>query len=657
MAKIALAKPNFKLPKIAMLIAVTVILILSIGLRMLPLGNVITDNTVQLKGADAYYFVRQAQNMNAGGLGETDPMLCYPAGFEYDKGAALYPVLLSIAGKVMPLEMATAIMSPLLALVFLVFVYLLLKELLPENDWAVLTGLAVAGMTGIQFISRSYFGFGDRHVLEIALFTAGLWALIKAWNSGLKKYGIITGIIFLLYSYSWSQASLILAILTGGILLTYVFKKELPKNFTLNNALALGIPALHGLIFQDVQTLGISVAAVLVIFFADFITKKLKLWWQKLLAVLGFLAIGVAIVYFVFPALREQLIYVIGGFLGLTTNGPIVSEAQPMFTIYNNLTFPPNAVTIQVVIFAFALLGNWSLIQHKQYLLAFLSIVLALVSLQRIRTEYYFVLAAAYGVAYLVTETKKFAYIILALVLFFFYTYATAWYGDLQNNVSSLAFTSSDYKMAAWMKENLPDSGIKSAGVYTLEEKPNYGVMNDWQIGYLYSYLANKPMVAEPNFCNANVTVDFLLQTDENVAYAMAKAQGVKYVLVKSMDVNKYFYYLAQLGRQGEFASVYGTVDKTKYLFIDPLFYQRLGTRMYNFNGDAYTPSSLFTISADKQLKEFTSYETASATNPKTYYSIETSKSPIPLEKLQHFKLIQSFTDDNGGVKLFEVVD
>lgn len=649
---------DFRIPKVAMIIATVLIFVLSIGIRLLPLGNVITDNTVQLKGADAYYFVRQAQNIQNGGLPEVDPLLCYQDGISYDQGSSFYSVLLALFGSIFPIEFVTAAITPLLALAFLVIIYFLIKELLPDNDWALLTGLAVAGLSGIQFISRSYFGFGDRHALEVLLFSLGLFALIKAWRSSQLKWGVIAGISFFLYNYSWSQASMLIAILTGGVLLKYVFDEKLSKNFTLNNIIVFGFPLLHGLIFQNAQVVAISFAAVVMFMFSNYINKK----FAKRLVRGGFillaLLISTAFVYFALPALWGQILIVLNGYLNLNNGGPIVSEAQPMFVIYNNIKiFPPNAVTMQIVIFAFSILGFWALMKSKHYALVFTGVVLAILSLMRIRTEYYFIIFSAIGAAFLVTETKKFAKMLLFFVLIFVVVYSFAWVSDLRNNVSSLAFTSSDYKMANWMKENLPDSGVPLAGNYSEGQKAEYGVLNDWQLGYLYSYIANKPLLSHPNFCNSTLPIDFFLMTDENEAYQYAKSLGIKYVLVKEMDLNKYFYYLAQLDRQSEYGMVTGTLDKVKYVFINPLYYQRMVTRMYTFDGLAYEPKSIITIDESKTLNEFFSYEEAAATNPNAYYSIEPEMSPLPLEELKHFKLIQSFTDENGGVKLFEVID
>lgn len=104
------------------------ILVIAVGFRFLSYNSVITDNTVNLKGADAYFFTREAQLIRTNGsIPSTDSLICYPDGFKYDQSAGLYPVTLAFMGNFMPLEFATAISSPLFAgLLFLVVFFLLI---------------------------------------------------------------------------------------------------------------------------------------------------------------------------------------------------------------------------------------------------------------------------------------------------------------------------------------------------------------------------------------------------------------------------------------------------------------------------------------------------------------------------------------------------
>jgi hypothetical protein len=102
--------------------------------------------------------------------------------------------------------------------------------------------------------------------------------------------------------------------------------------------------------------------------------------------------------------------------------------------------------------------------------------------------------------------------------------------------------------------------------------------------------------------------------------------------------------------------AVQGTVDNEKKIFINQKYFSSMFARLYNFDGEAYTPAKVYTITANKELLEFDTYESAKATGAFDFFSTDLYKSPVPLAKLNHFKLIHSEQDSKGGVKLFEIV-
>ena len=108
-----------------------------------------------------------------------------------------------------------------------------------------------------------------------------------------------------------------------------------------------------------------------------------------------------------------------------------------------------------------------------------------------------------------------------------------------------------------------------------------------------------------------------------------------------------------------------------------PSFYNSTVVRLYNFNGQAVAPSENATIvisyrkQADRQgmwYKEITSsssfptYEEARdfvASHPSENYRIvgvDPFKSPVPLEKLEHYQLVYS-TQSQTPVKVFEYTE
>jgi asparagine N-glycosylation enzyme membrane subunit Stt3 len=651
----------FKLSRRIFLIVVLVILLAGVGLRFLTYKNVVTGSMVQLKGADAYYFVRQAQDIRSGGLPARDPLVCYPDGFDYDRSAALYPYLLAGMGNFMPLELATAISSPLLALLTMVVVLFLLKELFPENDYAVIGGLAVMALTGIQYISRSYFGFGDRHALEVFLLALGLLGLLKAWHVTGRKLWIWTAaaaVSFAAYNYAWSQSSMILMIIAGGIALTYLVAKNLPKNFTKINMIVFAAQLLPALLFANTQLLGITLTALVLFLIMHLLRARIPKTGARLLWAGGALVLLLASVYLFGRPFWDRIWYVINGFLGNNSAGPLVSEAQPMFAIYSSLSLlPPDAVTMQVALFVLAIIGLFFSWKRKQYLIFVLGLMLALLSIMRIRTEYYFVIFAGIGVAYLIENTRQMFWIVSGLAASFLLLYSSAWSQDLANQNSSLAFSNADYTMAVWMKQNLPDTGVALSGSYTDNVQPAYGILADWQLGYLYTYIGNKPFYAEPNFCHYLDPVKFFMMTDEAEAWSYLKANNLRYVLIKPVTLSKYYYYLTQLDQTDQFGSATGTVNNQQETFTDQKYYQRIFAKLFNFNAQGYVPDQIYTINSQKQLSTFTNFSDALKTGAGTYYSTDLNKSPIPVEPSKYFKLVHTESDNQGGVKLFEIVD
>jgi hypothetical protein len=123
------------------------------------------------------------------------------------------------------------------------------------------------------------------------------------------------------------------------------------------------------------------------------------------------------------------------------------------------------------------------------------------------------------------------------------------------------------------------------------------------------------------------------------------------------MDVNKYYYNLTQLKLENQLVAMNGTVNGANQLFVNQNYFQSMGTRLYNFNGEAFTPTKVYTIPDNKTLSEFPTFADAKASGAKDFFSIDTNSSPVPLEVLKHFRQIHSESDTRGGVKLFEVVD
>jgi len=642
---------NFKIKPILFWGIAILIILVGFSFRFLSFNNVVTDNTVQLKGADAYFFAKQAVAIKTNGfLPKSDPLICFPEGFQYDQSAGLYSTVLAFMSNFMPVEFATAVSSPVFAGLLFVVMLFLLREIFKKNDYAVLGGLLVVSLTGIQFISRSYFGFGDRHVLEALLFTFGLFCFIKAISKESYIWTAISGVGFALYNYSWGQSSMMILILIVGIIMSILLKTTLKKKFLPLTFFILVVQAIPALMFGNMQLLGIVIAGVLAILLAYILRIKISKRNLRLGIFIGAFALLVVGVYLLFPKFYDRMFYIIDGFINPKGTGPSVSEAAPMFTIYSQIGFL-DTVFLQLLFMFSGLVGMFYAFKKQNFIIFVCGICLFGLTLIRIRSEYYYLMFSSLGVAYIIRRFPKMFYVITAAVILFFMQYVSAWSSDLRNQNSSLAFTNADYKMANWMKVNLPSVTISD------NNQANYGILADWSLGYLYTYIADKPMYAEPNFCNYIEPSRLFLWGDESVAYQYMKKNNLKYILLKPLDLNRFYYYLTQWGMTDRMMAVSATVDGEKKTFINQNYYGIMAVKLYNFNGLAYVPTQVYTITADKKLLDFPSYESALETGAFDFFSLDVYKSPIPIPPLQHFKLIHNEQDSKGGVKLFEVVD
>ena len=644
-------KDVFRINKTIYWLVAIIILIVGFGFRFMSYNSVVTDNSVQLKGADAYSFTRQAEWIKTtGSLPQRDNLMCFPEGLKFDQAAGLYPSVIAFMGNFMSLEMATAVSSPVFAGLLLLVIFFLLREVFKRNDYAVLGGLSVVAFTGIQFISRSYFGFGDRHVLETLLFTLGVFGFIKAINKGSYIWITISAIGFALYNYTWAQASLMLLIFGVGAIFTILLKDKIsPKMlwFLLIIYLAQLIPAF---LFSNAQLAGVSLGLLALSGLSLLIRNKINGKWQRFgLVLLGLFLLSIFL-NVAFNDFFSRLLNVIDSYANPKNVGPSVSEAAPMFSIYSSIEIG-DTVFLQLITMVIGIYGLFKALGRQNWIIFFSGISLAVLSFIRIRSEYYFLIFAGIGVAYAISNHKKLFYVIIACVILFFIQYISAWSSDLAAQRSSLAFTSADYKMGEWMKINLP------AVTDNNDITPEYGILADWPLGYLYSYVAKRPMFAEPNFCHYIDPARVFIMTSEDEAYSFMKANSLKYILVKPMDINKYYYNLTQLKVEKQMMAVNGTVDGVEKLFINQTYFQSMGARLYNFNGQAVIPTEVYTISADKQLSVFTTFAQASATGTSNFFSVDTNSPPVPLDALVHFKLIHSEIDTKGGAKLFEVID
>jgi asparagine N-glycosylation enzyme membrane subunit Stt3 len=635
-------------------IIIATIILAGFALRFIPWVSVMTDNVIQLKGADAYYFVREAENIRNGGIPTLDKMFCAQDGLVTEKNSLLYSQILATISNIVNLELATALSGPVFAALTVLCIVFILKELFPNNKLAIITGTAIASFTGLQFIARSYFGFGDRHVVETLFSAFGLFALLRTMNTKSWKWSVITAIGFILYTLSWSEApTLILFIGIGVVINGFINKSinEIWRQFILINS----IQAAAALVIPNNYLLTVSLGLIIATLMIYFILKKVEKRQIQLLVIFLSISIITTFVYFALPTIFTKIYTTFIRFLFPDAVSSTISEFQPMFAIYKTFYNPFNKAGVQVLIHLITVIGFYYMAKKKHYHLLFLGVAILTISLAKIRGEYYLLMINAISFAYVADRFKNFGYYGLALALYFTMLY---WGGEIQANSNiSLIFTDNDYKMAEWMKTSLPDPQIAESGTYLDNTNPSYWVIGRWDIGYLYGYLAKKPMFASPNLCNYLAPTQLMAYNDEQAAYTYAKERNIKYLVVRYNNLSRFYSEYNKLGWPTPEVVGGQSQSGNVYYFISDEYYQSLNVRLFNFNGVDAMPKNVYYFQ-NREAVETDNLDEGRLNGDKgRLYSLDPFSTSLHLAELKHFRLIHTEGQGQDAVKLFEVVD
>jgi dolichyl-diphosphooligosaccharide--protein glycosyltransferase len=233
------------------------------------------------------------------------------------------------------------------------------------------------------------------------------------------------------------------------------------------------------------------------------------------------------------------------------------------------------------------------------------------------------------------------------------------------------------HESLVWMRYNTPDPfnnpdfyyelyQRRAGGAYQYPESA-YAVMSWWDYGYFITYIAHRIPNANPSQSGATDAGLFFTAQDEASGSQILDRLGSKYVIIDaSMATGKFYAMAIWAGKdQSQFFDVFyqttqtGTIQPVMLYY--PEFYQSMCSRLYFFAGEQWVPQQVTAISwTEQQLtntnggtftakvisdeKSFSNYDDAKAfVDANTdYHIVGTSPlaSPVPLEKLEHYKLI-----------------
>ncbi len=268
---------------------------------------------------------------------------------------------------------------------------------------------------------------------------------------------------------------------------------------------------------------------------------------------------------------------------------------------------------------------------------------------------------------------------------------------------SRAQFAPSDAWMSAltWLKENSPDPFGDPDSYYELEvsdkyPEPAYGVMAWWDYGYWITRIAHRIPNANPSQAPEAITsvAKFFTAQDESSANKIAQELGSKYIIldheVAYIDprtaVSKFWAVAMWAGKEPmEFFYIYQVPQGDRLvpvMLYHPEYYRSLSTRLFSFDGAAVVAKNPLVISYEESAtregrrfwqitsaRSFPTYEEAEAyllsQNSTNYKIVGTDPlvSPVPLEALEHYKLVRSEGSLGSGnstmpaIKIFEYTD
>ncbi|MBL7062455.1 MAG: oligosaccharyl transferase, archaeosortase A system-associated [Dehalococcoidia bacterium] len=244
----------------------------------------------------------------------------------------------------------------------------------------------------------------------------------------------------------------------------------------------------------------------------------------------------------------------------------------------------------------------------------------------------------------------------------------------------------------SWLKDNTPEPFGDPDFYYATYERPfqypetAYGVTAWWDYGYWITRIGHRIPASAGGY---HGEAPLLTAQDETLANQRIDWQGSRYsryIIIDQPTVTTKFHAVATLSGSSpeNFRDIYYQPQDSKfvpvYLFY-PEYYRSLAVRLYNFDGSQVTPQNSNVISYEERTgpdgkpykvitgaKSFSSYEEAEAyisSQESDNYRIVSEDpfaSPVPLEALEHYKLIyssdSSIMQPNVGmiseVKIFE---
>ena len=226
------------------------------------------------------------------------------------------------------------------------------------------------------------------------------------------------------------------------------------------------------------------------------------------------------------------------------------------------------------------------------------------------------------------------------------------------------------YESLSWMKDNTPDPLGNPDLYYELYEEPfqypdtAYSIAAWWDYGYWITRVGHRIPNCNPGGGSRVGIAKLFLTQNATSANKKIDKLNAKYIIIDYATATGKFYAIATYAGRNDkdFHDSYYHPQENKFVqFFYPEYYRSLAVRLYNFDGSEVIPQSSTVISYQERVslegnpykeitssKSFSNYEEAESyilNQESDNYKIVSSNpfvSPVPLESLEHYKLIYS---------------
>ncbi|WP_457549276.1 STT3 domain-containing protein [Archaeoglobus sp.] len=504
--------------------------------------NKVFSSIILPVGYDPYYHLRLAEVIVKSGYRPNfDYYINYPYGLKIG-WPPLFDYILSIPGILFGFkatEIFAMIFPVILGVLSTLLVYLISKEVLKNEYFAILSALIFAVTPAV--VQISVLGFCDYHIWNIFLLLCSIYFLLRNdWTS------LLLSIFVTLLTFSWMGAPIYIALIALATLTHFNDKK------ILTTAMCIGLATVSYVIKPF---LGLAILMIVLFLVVGYFVRKIEIHKKYITIYYIILCIFVIFIFYCLPFkelsfVREGINYLLGRNVYL----PTIAEAQSF-----NLVGIIDEIGLFVFFLAIPSILLYELTYKNKFILTLFIATLFLAIIQIRFTTVLAVPVSLYASYTLCILLNRMGYPIFEkekeesrerklknvkknkksknkykdkqisitdrffVILFIFFVISTSLIGAIR------PFDMSDsWKNALiWINKNTE----KTSYYLHPDKKPEYSILSWWDYGNWIVYIAKRPVVCNNFQIGAVDAAKFFTAQSEDEALKIVKKRCVKYVI------------------------------------------------------------------------------------------------------------------------------